>query len=91
MAPSTSLAPTSPWLRIESSTGVSVGPGQTTLTVMPYRPTSRAKDFESEITPPTPALATAAPDCPALAPSDPKVMIRPTLRSIMPGKTACAK
>ena len=48
--PSRTLAPRSPTITSARS-AVSVGPGQTTFTVMPWRATSRASVFEKPMTP----------------------------------------
>ena len=51
MAPSTPPSPNSPRDSDARSMGVSMNPGGTALTVIPFGPNSRARDFVSQFSP----------------------------------------
>ena len=67
---------------------VSVGPGQTTLKVMPLWECSRAIVLEKATIPALHAAYTASPDEPTRAASDEMLTTRPPPRSTMAGSTA---
>src|SRR5882762_9996987 len=57
--------------------GVSVGPGQTVLTVTLYRASSRARDLEKAFNPPRAAALIDDPEFPTFPESEPSEIIRP--------------
>ena len=72
----------------DSSSGVSVGPGQMALTVMPYRATSRAMVLPNPMIPALQAEYTASPVDPTLPASEEMLTMRPVWRSTIEGSTA---
>ena len=71
-----------------ASSAVSVGPGHTQLTVIPWRAISRASVFVNAMTPPLVAEYTASPDDPTRPASEAMFTMRPYLRSIIASSTA---
>src|SRR5215470_8031785 len=65
-----------------------VMPGQTTLSRMPWRPTSRARLLVRAITPALQAPYTASRNSPMRPASEPMLTMAPLLRVIMPSRTA---
>src|SRR5699024_5416582 len=61
----------------KSKSGVLVGPGQTTFTLIPSRACSRAIVFENPTTPALQAAYTASPDEPTLAASEAILIMLP--------------
>src|SRR5664279_5566862 len=70
--------------------GVSVGPGQTQLTLILYRAVSRASDFVKAIRPPLAPEYTVSPRLPTRPASLATLTMLPLARSIMPGSSALA-
>src|SRR5712691_2568169 len=73
---------------ISSSDPGIVVPGQTTLSRMPYLPTSRAMDFESAITPALQAAYTPSRNSPMRPASEPMLTTAPRWRAIIPSSAA---
>src|SRR5499426_1178399 len=65
-----------------------VMPGHTTLSRMPWRPTSRARLLVKAITPALQAPYTASRNSPMRPASEPMLTMAPLLRAIMPSSTA---
>src|SRR5215470_1839048 len=73
---------------MSSSEAGMVMPGQTTLSRMPWRPTSRATLLLSAMTPALHAAYTPSRNSPMRPASEPKLTMAPDFRAIMPSSTA---
>src|SRR6267378_3686978 len=73
---------------MSSSDSGMVMPGHTTLSRMPYRPTSRATLLLSAMTPALQAAYTPSRNSPMRPASDPRLTMAPDFRAIIPSRTA---
>src|SRR3984893_14882216 len=73
---------------MSSSEAGMVMPGHTTLSRMPYRPTSRATLLLSAMTPALQAAYTPSRNSPMRPASEPRLTMAPDFRAIMPSRTA---
>ncbi len=87
LRPSWTFCPCGP-SRKPASSGVSVGPGHTALSVMPERAISRAIVLVKAMMPPLHAEYTASIDEPTRPASEAMLITRPRRRACMPFSTA---